>query len=257
MKTTVRTRYFIVVALASLAIVLSSSGFAAQGDIELPQPSLKSDVSIEQALAARRSLRTYKEEPITLNELSQLMWAGQGITDPEKGYRTAPSGMRGYPLSLYAVTLNVTGVPQGAYRYDPAAHQLILVTPGDLSESFKAGPMPSGPPPGAAPPASATAGAPAPAGAPGASASPPGGESRPSPVDTAAVMIVITGDTSKTNESGYFLESGHVAQSIALQCVPLGMGLVTTRGFNESALKDILKLSDSEIPIYVLPAGKK
>lgn len=257
MKTKVRAGFFAIAVVVCFLVALPSSALAAEGDIKLPQPSMKSDVSIEQALAARRSLRTYKEEPITLNELSQLMWAGQGITEPEKGYRTAPSGMRAYPLGLYAVALNVTGVPQGAYRYDPESHQLILVTAGDLSENFKGGPAPSGPPPGVTPPASAPEGAPAPAGAPAPPASPPSGESRPSPVDTAAVMIVITGDASKTNESGYFLESGHVAQSIALQCVPLDMGLVTTRGFNESALKEILKLSDSQLVVYVLPAGKK
>ncbi|MBN1626300.1 MAG: nitroreductase family protein, partial [Deltaproteobacteria bacterium] len=98
MKAIKRTGTFIIALWVCLLIAVASVGSAAEGDIKLPQPSLESDVSIEQALASRRSLRTYADTPVTLKEISQLLWAAQGVTEPEKGFRTAPSGMASYPL---------------------------------------------------------------------------------------------------------------------------------------------------------------
>jgi nitroreductase len=70
--------------------------------IELPQPRRDSDTSIEKALSNRRSTREYSDEPLTLKEVSQLLWAAQGITDP-RGLRTAPSAGVLYPLEIYVV----------------------------------------------------------------------------------------------------------------------------------------------------------
>ncbi len=58
--------------------------------VKLPSPAYDSAVSIEKALVERRSIRSFKEEPLTLNGLSQILWAAQGITEPKKGLRTAP-----------------------------------------------------------------------------------------------------------------------------------------------------------------------
>ncbi|MEM2339181.1 MAG: SagB/ThcOx family dehydrogenase, partial [Nitrososphaerales archaeon] len=82
------------------------------GVIKLPEVKLKSDCSIEEALLKRRSVRDYKDEPLTLQEVSQLLWAAQGITDP-RGFRTAPSAGATYPLELYVVVGNVEGLEKG------------------------------------------------------------------------------------------------------------------------------------------------
>jgi len=242
MKAITRTGCFIITALVFLSINLASPGFAAEGVIKLPEPSLKSDVSIEQAMAARRSLRTFADTPVTLGELSQLLWAAQGITEPEKGLRTAPSGMAKYPLTVFLACFNTTGVSQGIYRYNPTGHDLTLITEGDTMDSFRRNP----------PPASSEA----PTNAPAAEASRPR-TARPDPVSTSAAALVITADTEAMGASGYYLEAGHVAQNIVLQCVPLDMGGVTTAGFNADNLKKALNLSDTEIPVYVIPVGKK
>jgi SagB-type dehydrogenase family enzyme len=225
----------IVAAVTCLSIAFVSVGMAAEGDVKLPQPSLTSNVSIEKALAERRSLRTYKDEPVTLNELSQLLWAAQGITEPVKGLRTAPSGMAMYTLKLYAVTLNVTGIPQGAYRYEPKNHELILISKGDKREDVKR---------------------PAPTAEQAAAASKMG---HADPFPTTPLVFVITGDGAKTKNSAlYYLEAGHAAQNIVLQCASLGMGGVTTMASSTAdKLKALLHMADDEVPIYSIPVGKK
>lgn len=64
--------------------------------IKLLEPSLDGRKSLEKTLAERRSIREYNNEPITIQELSQLLWAAQGITDP-RGFRTAPFYGRSLP----------------------------------------------------------------------------------------------------------------------------------------------------------------
>lgn len=234
--------------MVGFILTVVSLGIAAEGDIKLLQPSLKSDVSIEQALASRRSLRTYADTPVTLSDLSQLLWAAQGITDPEKGFRTAPSGMARYPLKVYAAAFNVAGVPQGIYRYEPTDHELVLVTEGDTRDSFKRETRTASPE-GRSTSASASETA----------ASRSGVAGHADPIPTAAVMFVITADTKKAYaSSGYYLEAGHVAQNIVLQCVSLDMGGVTTAGLSiADTLKKMLKLPENEVPVYVIPVGKK
>jgi len=73
--------------------------------IKLPEPRYESEVSLEESLVNRRSTRSYGNEPLTLQELSQLLWAAQGITDAS-GHRTAPSAVALYPLTIYVVAGN-------------------------------------------------------------------------------------------------------------------------------------------------------
>ena len=84
----------------------------------LPEPRQDGEVSIEEALLKRRSIRQYTGEPLTPQEVSQLLWAGQGITDP-RGYRTAPSAGALYPLEIYVVVGDVENLAEGVYRYEP------------------------------------------------------------------------------------------------------------------------------------------
>jgi hypothetical protein len=85
------------------------------GAIKLPPPRLASPISIESALRRRRSVREFDRKPVTLLEVSQLLWAAQGLTDPE-GKHTAPSAGALYPLEVFLVAGKEGELPAGVYR---------------------------------------------------------------------------------------------------------------------------------------------
>ena len=94
--------------------------------IALPTPRLKGTLTLEEALAKRRSVREFTAEQLSLEEIGQLLWAAQGITHPA-GYRTAPSAGALYPLEVYVTT------PEGVYHYDPQGHRLSLHLQGNFA----------------------------------------------------------------------------------------------------------------------------
>ena len=97
--------------------------------VELPEPQLRGEQSLEQTLASRRSIREFTDKPLTDAEISQLLWAAQGITDPA-GLRTAPSAGALYPLEMYVARSS------GLYHFDPARHQLTQRHDQDLRQAI-------------------------------------------------------------------------------------------------------------------------
>lgn len=95
--------------------------------IELMAVPKQEGLSINEALWNRRSVREYSEQPLSLEELSGVMWAASGI-NREDGHLTAPSTRGLYPLRVYAF------FPEGVYRYDAATSSLIHVVNGDYRE---------------------------------------------------------------------------------------------------------------------------
>lgn len=110
----------------------------ATGTVNLPQPQTSSDVSVEKAINQRRSIRDYTEESLTQKQVSQLMWAAQGITGPQGKKRAAPSAGAAYPLEVYLVVGSggVTGLEQGVYRYIPGKHRLQRQLSGDVQSEL-------------------------------------------------------------------------------------------------------------------------
>ena len=102
-----------------------------QNTIQLPSPSYKSNTSIEEALLRRRSIRDYRNEQLSLSEVSQILWAAQGITDKAEGLRTAPSAGALYPIEVYLVAANVKDLNPGIYKYSPQDHSLKKISEGD------------------------------------------------------------------------------------------------------------------------------
>ncbi|HXF91439.1 MAG TPA: SagB/ThcOx family dehydrogenase, partial [Nitrospiraceae bacterium] len=86
--------------------------------VPVPKPRYASAISVEQALLKRRSVRQFSDAPLTLDDLGQLLWAVQGVTD-QSGLRTAPSAGALYPLEVYVLAGNVQGLSIGLYRYRP------------------------------------------------------------------------------------------------------------------------------------------
>jgi len=195
--------------------------------ISLPEPRYDSDVSIEQSLLNRRSIRSYTGEPLTLQEVSQLLWASQGITDP-RGLRTAPSAGALYPLELYLVAGDVEDLTSGVYRYEPDGHQLVKTMDGDRRAGLASAAL------------------------------------RQGCVKEGAVAFVFTGvyerTTGKYGDRGIryvHMEVGHAAQNLCLQATAMGLGAVTVGAFHDEQVTKLLNLPGDEQPLYIIPIGRK
>jgi SagB-type dehydrogenase family enzyme len=195
--------------------------------IELPEPRLRSDVSLEEALLVRRSIREYTYEALTLEEVSQLLWAAQGIT-AEWGGRTAPSAGALYPLEVYLVVGNVENLALGVYKYKPHTQELIRVKDEDVRGKL----------------AEAAVGQ--------------------ACVKEGAIDIVIAAiyerTTRKYADRGVryvHMEAGHAAQNLYLQVTALNLGMVTIGAFYDDQVKEIVGMLENEAPLYVIPVGRR
>lgn len=201
-------------------------GLAVGDTISLPPAVADGGLSLARALSERRSVREFGTDPLALEEVAQLLWAAQGITDP-RGLRTAPSGGGKFPLEAHVVAGAVDGLGPGVYRYLPARHALTLVAPGD-------------------PRAALTRAS--------------GGQAC---VADAPVSIVLTAVypriTDKYGDRGRryaVLEAGHAAQNVLLQATALGMGGVPVGAYDDDAARAALGLPAEENVLYVLPVGR-
>jgi SagB-type dehydrogenase family enzyme len=202
-------------------IAIAQEKGAKMETVKLPEPNYDGKVSVEKALLERRSIREYKEDSLTLSEVSQILWAAQGITDPKTGHRTAPSAMATYLINVYVLPGKVIGLPMGLYQYQPQGHELAKMADGDMkAKLFEAAGQ--------------------------------------QPIKNAPAALIITGLTTKTkNPNWFYLEAGHAAQNIYLQGVSLNIGTVVMGGFKPEDVKKILNLPADETVIYVMPLGKK
>jgi SagB-type dehydrogenase family enzyme len=102
--------------------------------ISLAPPETKGGPSLWETMSARRSVRDFSERPMTLNEMSQVLWAAQGVTGHTGGFvlRTAPSAGALYPVETYASVFNVDGVEPGIYHHDVQGAALERLQAGDF-----------------------------------------------------------------------------------------------------------------------------
>jgi len=102
--------------------------------VDLPSPALDQRCSVWEAMRTRRSVREFIDKPISPDQLSNLLWAAQGITARVQGYglRAAPSAGALYPLELYLAVHNVSAIEPGLYHYAVETHQMEQLAKGDF-----------------------------------------------------------------------------------------------------------------------------
>lgn len=196
--------------------------------VRLPEPRTDGAVSVEAALAARRSVRDFDEgAEITLADLSQLLWATQGISPDRRRGRVAPSAGATYPLEILVVAGHVFGLEPGIYRYVPDGHVLephqeAVDRRGDLTRDALA----------------------------------------QSWLREAPATIVFAADFERTTsrygtrgEMYVHMEVGHAAENLCLQAVALGLGTVCVGAFDEQRIHGVLALPVRERPLYMVPVG--
>jgi SagB-type dehydrogenase family enzyme len=194
--------------------------------IKLPAPQHRGLVSVERALAARRSIRSYNSTPLELEETSQLLWSAQGISNA-RGYRTAPSAGAVYPLEIYAAIGNVKNLAVGIYKYIIREHALVEKAAGDLRQDICRAAL------------------------------------HQSYIAAAPVVLMLCTINeramNKYGERGWryiFMEVGHAAQNVCLQAVALGLGTVVIGAFHDSDVQTVAHMSANEHPACIMPVGR-
>jgi SagB-type dehydrogenase family enzyme len=186
----------------------------------LLDPRLLGEISLEETLVERRSIRAYVDRPLSWEEISQLLWAAQGITDP-RGFRTAPSAGALFPLEMYLI------VPEGWYRYRPKGHLLERLGDHDLREAIWAAGLEQD-------------------------------FLREAPAVFVITAVVSRTEVKYGSRAERYvhLEAGHAAQNLLLQATALGLGAVPVGAFHDDQLRRTLELPDSETPLYLIPVGE-
>jgi len=189
--------------------------------IQLPRPKVLGKMSLEESIFRRRSVRDYdKDRDVSLEELSQILWAAQGITDQGYGFRASPSAGALYPLHVYVVKKD------GVFRYIPDGHKLVQISDQDLRPSLVRASL---------------------------------GQSfiRQAPVDIIiSGNFAITQAKYGARAFRYVcMEIGHTAQNIHLQAVSLGLSSVPIGAFWDDVVKKNLELPDNQEPLYIIPIG--
>ncbi|MEA3359538.1 MAG: SagB/ThcOx family dehydrogenase [Thermodesulfobacteriota bacterium] len=195
--------------------------------IKLPKPKYNSDVSLEESLVKRRSVRDYTGELLTMEEVSQLLWAAQGTT-LSRGFRTAPSAGALFPLEVYVIVGDVQDLAIGIYLYKPDKHELVMIADKDARQQLA------------------------------------GAALGQTSVKNGAIDLVFTAvyqrTTRKYGDRGIkyvHMEIGHAAQNVCLQATAMDLGVVTIGAFNDEEVSKILKLPKDEEPLYIIPIGKR
>ncbi|MCK4546754.1 MAG: SagB/ThcOx family dehydrogenase [Candidatus Eisenbacteria sp.] len=193
--------------------------------ILLARPSMKGTLSVEEALAARRSVRQYTAEPLTLEMVSRLLWAAQGQTATWGG-RTAPSAGALFPIEVTVVVGEVSGLEAGVYGYRNDRHALERRLEGDTREALAAAALGQG------------------------------------CLRDAPVVLVLSAVYERTKkkygERGVRyaqIEIGAVCENLYLQAESLGLGTVLVGAFYDDEISEVLDLGRAETPLVLMPIG--
>lgn len=190
--------------------------------IKLPSPNFKSNVSLEETIKKRRSIRKFKPYKISLEEISQLLWAAYGVSDEKSGFKTVPSAGATYPLEVYYLT------EEGVFHYLPFNHSVESVIQKDIRDLIVEASL--------------------------------GQRFIMEAAIDILLCAVYERTTLCYGERGYryvYMEVGHSAQNISLQAISLGLDSVCVGAFYDEKLRKILLLPIDVHPLYIVAIGKR
>lgn len=186
---------------------------------ELLKAKEKGSVSLEEVLAKRRSVRSFRDEDLSMEAKGQLLWAAQGVTS-ERGFRTAPSAGATYPLEVYLVDRAVV------YKYAPSSHSIKAVKVGDMRGELSAACM---------------------------------GQRSVAEAGVVFVFGAVFERTMgryRARADRYvYVEAGHAGQNVLLEAVALGLGAVPVGAYDDAKVKEVVGMPEEEEAVYVIPVG--
>jgi SagB-type dehydrogenase family enzyme len=196
--------------------------------IDLPEPDRQGHEALEKLLNQRRSVREYAAEHLSLQEISQVLWAAQGLSDSPHAFRTVPSAGALYPLEIYLVAGDIESLAAGVYRYMPREHALVLIVAGDVRNDLYASALSQEP-------------------------------IRKAPA-TLVIAAVYERTTQRYGDRGRIyvhMEAGHAGQNIYLQAEAIDLATVAIGAFQDQDVKTVLGMAHEEEPLYIFPLGRK
>ena len=225
-----------VILAASICIGIGDQGYP-QGKkrtVSLPEPIISEDgMSVSEALNRRQCIRLFSTTTVTLEQLSQLLWSGNGqkVATPSvdavsAASRTAPSAGGLYPIELYVVVGEVKGLKAGVYHYRSTLHSLELIQEGDIRAELSRAAL--------------------------------GQRFIETALLTVAVTAVYERTTRKYGNRGteryVEMDAGHTAENIFLQATALDLGTTTVGAFRDVQVEQLLGLTEEQ-PLYLMPIG--
>ncbi len=197
--------------------------------ISLPKPDYRGMV-LEEAIEKRRSVREYSSRPLELSQVSQILFAAQGLTGGLHGkpVRAAPSAGALYPVEVYVIVNNVDGLQKGIYHYSVLEHALELIKPGDFRSAIISAGLKQ--------------------------------EMLGDSGVTFVLSAIFDRIRHKYGERGFryvYMECGHVSQNISLQAVSLGLGSVSVGAFLDHKINELIGVDGKrEAVIYLHSVGR-
>lgn len=188
--------------------------------VKLPPPRSRSEISLEEALAKRRSIRSFSSAKLGWEDIGQLLWAAQGITEKGGGLRTAPSAGALYPLEMYVV------MEAEVYHYQPRGHQLQRTLESNVRNELGRAAL---------------------------------GQECVQEAPVVFVITGVLERTARQygerSQRYVHIEAGHAAQNLLLQATAFGLGAVPVGAFRDAQVEKLLKLPNGEMALYLIPVG--
>lgn len=203
-----------------IGLMVGAVGAATKPVIKLPPPNTQGKMSLEESIWRRRSERSFHPQELTLENISQLLWAGQGITEKTWGFRAAPSSGALYPMTLYVMKSD------GVFQYAPDGHKLIQLSKEDRRQSLVRASL---------------------------------GQSyigeAPLVIIIAGNFRITEAKYGQRAYRYINMEVGHIAENIHLQAVAMGMISLPVGAFWDDVVTKTLDLPDTQDPFYIIPIG--